>query len=284
MKKKIGPLEAWQWGAIVLTIALAYYLYKKHSASTAAATLAATPAPTDQTGSPGTDSSAGPGSASTTDPNLIDQQTGQPYFGEINADINALTQGLAGLAAQENNNATAIENALGSLPSQLSPSAQPGFASTLPLIVSETSPNGKDLSKLMGHGSQKQTAKEKQQIAAQRRAKAVAEAIAKAGTAIGHGSIRNPGHIVTHSRNGASAATHHVGSTSISKRVAPAQHQRAPEPPKVYHPTPPIIDKRTGGVVAPHPAAPKPARKPPSHPAPHISLPPPIRKPAARKK
>lgn len=269
MKKKIGPLEAWQWGAIVLAIALAYYIYKKHSASTAASTLAATPAPTDQTGSPGTDTSSGPGSASGTDPNLIDQQTGQPYFGEINQDISALTSGLAGLAAQEQTDATAIENALGSLPSQLAPQVQAQVAPGVEVLAPIVEPGGiakEQVSKTMGHGSQKRTAAEKNHAAAQRRSKAISEAVSKVGTAIAQGSIKNPGHIVTSTPSGASAATHQVGATSVSKTVAPAQHQKAPEPPKTYTPTPPAISIRTGGVVAPHPAAPAPAPKPAPHP------------------
>jgi len=261
VKKKIGPLEAWQWGAIVLAIAVAYYFYKKHAAASSA-TLAATPAPTDTTGTPGTDTSSGPGSANpVSDPNLIDPSTGQPLLSEINQDITSLSSGLQNLATQEATDATAIENALGSLPSQLGPitSAQTGSVGLQPLVVQVTSPNGSEQGKTIGHASQKATAAEKRALAAQRRATAVAEAVSKAAESISIGSKRNPGHIVTSHPSGSNARTHDVGTRSHAKTVSPAQHQIAPPAPTHFTPRLPTAPHV---VTPPHPQAPPKKPKP----------------------
>lgn len=260
MKKKIGPLEAWQWGAVVLSLVLGYYLYQKYQANAAAnaavnAANAAQPAPT--TGTPGSDSSAGPGSASGTDPNLIDPTTGQPLLGEINQDITGLAAGIQGLTAQEATDATAIENALGSLPSQLAPAAaaaiSPGVTN-VNITVPRTPANpGNHVKKTMGHKSAALTAAEKVAAAATRQAQAVGEAVTAAGTSISVGSKKNPGHIVTHTPHGASAASAHAASAfSVAKAIAPPSHQKAPAPPTSFTPLPGFIAKAASGVIGPY--------------------------------
>lgn len=65
MHKKLGPLEAWQWAAILAGLLLVYYEYEKSKTNAAAASTAGT-SPTDTSGA-------------------IDPTTGIPYADEIGA-------------------------------------------------------------------------------------------------------------------------------------------------------------------------------------------------------
>lgn len=253
MKKKIGPLEAWQWGLIVLTMAAAYYLYKRNQ-SAASAVVTPQPTTTPDPAQSGTDSSAGAGSSGAPDPNLIDAGTGQPLLGEINTSLQGIQTGLEGLTSSENALATAFASLQANMP------AGGGAAGSVPapqITVDLTSPAGNgNHGTTVAQATKKPglTKAEKAAKAAAARAKAAGHAVQAIGSSVASGGHTNPGHVVHSTPKGSSAATHYASSTAQShaKAVAPPSHQKAPEPPHIFHPHIPAVHNKP--VASPHPA------------------------------
>lgn len=215
MHKKLGPLEAWQWAAILAALAGIYLLYE-HNKNTAAA--ASTTAPTT-----GADTGTGP----------IDPTTGLPYASEIGG---GGISGAGGVGSggsldgptlqQELSDLGAIEGLFAGLPTGgagpagLSPDQEATLNGDLNTLNKTLGQQQKALS-----GLQKQIGKLKPKPSAAKRTTT-------------HGGTKNPGHrVTTHPHGAKSASSSAPHNARQHHNIAAPTHQRAyaikpPEPKK----------------------------------------------------
>lgn len=203
MHKKLGPLEAWQWAAILAGLMLVYYEYEKNKANSASTGLPASS--TDTSGA-------------------IDPTTGLPYADEVGTGAGASgTGGGVGDTSGSNNSGTslqqelqdlaAIEQLMAGFPNSgaLSP-APVGTMTELPGIF----PPGTKLPGLLNalKPAKPKTAKPKRPAKPKKTTKS--------------GGIHNPGHHVTTHPHGAKSATSSAPHNARQHtNVAPPSHQRA---------------------------------------------------------
>lgn len=193
MNKKVGPLELWQWGAVLIAVAVAVYVYEQYKANQAATT-ATTPGGDTTTGatSAGVPDTSGSGS--------VDNSTGLPTDtgstdtgGGVTSGLSQELSDLGAIQGLEQNFADMAANGNGAAGNV------PQITVNVPGIATGTSKKRKPPStgKTSGKGSNRQ----------------------RTGS-------NNPGHVVTNTNNGrqhvtSSAPTNNRQHTNVS----PPQHQ-----------------------------------------------------------
>lgn len=217
MHKKLGPLEAWQWAAILAGLMLVYYEYEKSKASSAAATGGTSPTDT-----------SGP----------IDPTTGLPYATD-GGGVGGGYVGTAGSTGAATDSGTSLQQELSDLGSIEGLMSGLGLgAAPAPTDTSSTDTSGgSDTTAGAGAGlSTRQTntlntdlktlnkTLKKQSTAITRLQKAL-----KPKRSTKPANHKNPGHHVTTHPGGKKTATSsapHNGQQH--KNIAPPSHQRAP--------------------------------------------------------
>lgn len=218
MKKKLGPLQTYQWLAIGLAAGVLYYIYKaRQAAAAAAASTGGSPAQASDT------TSLGP----------VDPTTGQPYA------LEALGGGSNNTAAQ-NSGPTSLAQELSDL----------GSIETLLAGISQISPStgqtttgtagSQAISSFTGQAASDITQIRKTELTLSKQLAAVTKQVDKAKKAVSKATAdakptSNPGHTVTYHPDGKQTASSSAPHSSQQhKNVAPPTHQK--------HPT------RTGGA------------------------------------
>lgn len=215
MHKKLGPLEAWQWAAILAGLLLVYYEYEKSKANSAATTSAAGTTSTDNSGA-------------------IDPTTGLPYADEIGNGAGLSGTGGAGSTGSSTDGGTSLQQELSDL------STIEGLMSGLGLGTGGSTSNTTVAGGLSG--SQTKTLNAdlnklnktigKDQSAISKLQKQVAK-LTTAKKTTKPANHKNPGHHVTTHPGGkktvSSSAPHNARQHT---NIAPPSHQRAPQHPK----------------------------------------------------
>jgi hypothetical protein len=222
MKKKLGPLETWQWIAIAAAGAIAYYIYRQRHA--AAANTAAT---TGLSPSPATD--LGP----------IDPTTGQPFAleGAYTAGAASVPQTpapsspITSLPDQFNQNAgaTSLQQELADLAAIQALQANAGqpAPTTSDMTAGQAGQNA--ISVFTSTAGAQLLAIQKGQSSLNRQMQQVGKQIKKLQQTIAHPATHraNPGHIVTTHPGGKRTAASSAPATSQQhKNIAPPSHQR----------------------------------------------------------
>src|SRR5215469_4510980 len=100
MRKQLGPLQVWQWGAIIGGALILYWLYKKYQANNAAN---AAQTGTDTANLLPTNGTQGLNYATNYSDPFTDPATGQSYLSELLSNYSTL-------AAQQGATDTALQN------------------------------------------------------------------------------------------------------------------------------------------------------------------------------
>lgn len=225
MHKKLGPLETWQWAAILAGLLLAYYEYEKHNANSTATT---------------------PPASSTDTSGAIDPTTGVPYADELNGTGGAIgSSGSTGSTGSSTDSGASLQQELSDLGAieQLMSGLGlgTGGSTTNTTVASGLSGNqtktlNADLNKLNKTIGKDQSTIGKLQ-------KEIAKFTAGKRTTK-HGGHRNPGHtITTHGDGRKSASSSAPHNARQHHNIAPPAHQRAHTPPYAIKPHAPARKK-----------------------------------------